>query len=216
MTLDEALKLAAANFKKPESTTIILCNDVRPIRDALSAIGVPGCGSSSHGVGHARYKNHYVDSVIMLRSFKNAGPESFRGWLGNSFLGIAIDLPLNYNGQLDALKCAAYSENSRIIEIKTDDNSEARFARRLMMSDPEFMRSISLSDGEIKVIKLVGEFNHLVSQGMASIELSAALDKSLANASAKLKKLFTKGYLSRVQSDDPTGGVIYSYRVKRL
>lgn len=82
-------------------------------------------------------------------------------------------------------------------------------ARLLMKTYPEFMRNIRLTEGEIKILDIVKSSNRITAP-----ELAHAISVSLQNAGAKLKKLFDKGYLSREQEADPTGGIIYIYHHK--
>lgn len=67
------------------------------------------------------------------------------------------------------------------------------------------LRELSISKRQFEIIsRLNGKF-------ATSRDISEHYDICVQNASQQLKNLFSKGYLTRVEIDDPTGGYLFEY-----
>ena len=83
-------------------------------------------------------------------------------------------------------------------------------ARIMMVEHAEQMRKLSLTDSEVALIRTIESQATVTGSQIANWKSITA-----ANASAKLKRLYDKGYLSRDQKTDPSGGLFYEYYLGR-
>ncbi len=80
--------------------------------------------------------------------------------------------------------------------------------KRFMVQNPEVVHRLSLNESEIKIVRFISENPECVSKDVAD-----HLDTSLESACTRLRILITKGYLMRSDIGDPTGGIMYVYRL---
>jgi len=67
------------------------------------------------------------------------------------------------------------------------------------------VRDLSLSKRQVDLI------THLKCNSATSRDIADKYDICVQNASQQLKNLYGKGYLTRVEIDDKTGGYLYEY-----
>ena len=84
----------------------------------------------------------------------------------------------------------------------------ATVVRKLILEDLDTIRACLLTEHLVSVLTLIN-----LEKNMTSGRLSIILDISPQNASAKLTKLFTKGYLVRKEVTSETGGIEYVYKL---
>lgn len=76
-----------------------------------------------------------------------------------------------------------------------------------MVSVPDTVNKIRLSDSQINLLRTIQKQDF----GMTTAELSNLENITTQNASIMLKKLWNKGYLTRLVMKDKTGGNFYEY-----
>jgi len=81
-----------------------------------------------------------------------------------------------------------------------------------MLSIPDLVRRKQLSDSQINLVRYV----QIQILGLTASTLSDDYGISTQSASARLKALWLKGYLSRIDVGDGTGGVVYEYWVAKV
>jgi predicted transcriptional regulator len=79
--------------------------------------------------------------------------------------------------------------------------------RRAIIDHPNMMKELMLTDWQRRAIQYVNDH-----QGCCSHDVAKAWDISVPSMSACLRKCFEKGYLTREQMADPTGGYLFVYR----
>lgn len=80
--------------------------------------------------------------------------------------------------------------------------------RALIMRDLPRVKLLMLSAQSISIVNWVN------SGERTSQELAAMKSISIQNASTKLSKLYSSGYIERAEAADPTGGVLFIYKSK--
>ncbi len=88
-------------------------------------------------------------------------------------------------------------------------NIDHEVRRKVMAGSVESIRHLFLNRSQVGIVKMVGQANV-----MTASELSEKLEVSIQNASSKLNRLFTSGYLERVQMAADSGGIEYVYRAQ--
>lgn len=81
---------------------------------------------------------------------------------------------------------------------------------RLMVDCPGVIRRIYLSESQLELFRLVRSADE--SLGVTTNWISDYMDISIQSANGRLVELMNKGYLTRVNQGDPTGGKEYVYR----
>ena len=76
-----------------------------------------------------------------------------------------------------------------------------------MLSLPDIVRRLTLSDYQINLVRLVQKQGF----GLTTEALSYEYNITTQNASSQLRKLWERGYLNRVNVGDGTGGTVYKY-----
>ena len=76
---------------------------------------------------------------------------------------------------------------------------------KIAFNNYEKLRELSISKRQFKLI------HHLNGLSATSRDVANHYDICVQNASQQLKNLFTKGYLTRVEIDDKTGGYLFEY-----
>jgi len=80
--------------------------------------------------------------------------------------------------------------------------------RLVLMNNREDVLELMPSLREIQIMRMVERHKFAFSS-----DVSLWFDISLQNASTQLRKLHQKGYLSRMEITDPTGGTIFKYNM---
>lgn len=81
--------------------------------------------------------------------------------------------------------------------------------RKFIFDNTEYVRTLLLTDAQKLTLKWI-EKKGLVT----TAEYAARKDCSVQSACGGLKSLFNNGWLVRKQEQDPTGGIIYTYKRK--
>lgn len=89
---------------------------------------------------------------------------------------------------------------------------EAKCIRNAVIEDRESVAGMMLTRRQVMVYKLAAAYRG----GLTSANLSHQLSMSIPSASAALKALWVKGYLTRDEKTDPTGGFFYKYKAVKL
>ena len=79
--------------------------------------------------------------------------------------------------------------------------------RILIVTNPALVRDLMLTDFNIKVLNYIKE-----NKTCRSSDIASKFEICTISASIMLKWLHKKGYLSRWQQPDPSGGHYYEYR----
>lgn len=74
------------------------------------------------------------------------------------------------------------------------------------VNDPSYIRNLVITANQSKILKSIKKQDSVDSNWLSGTGIS------LQSASAQLTKLFKKGYLSRKEVRDPTGGFKYVYK----
>lgn len=77
--------------------------------------------------------------------------------------------------------------------------------RCLILDEAEKVRSLLITDSQIEIVRMCS-FGYVTSAA-----LSENLGCSIQSATQRLKSLFNKGYLNRVQAQQDSGGIEYRY-----
>ncbi len=80
--------------------------------------------------------------------------------------------------------------------------------RSLIMERLADVKDLLLSPRAVEIVNWVKESE------VTSSDLSKKYSISIANASSQLSRLYLKGYISRVEGVDPTGGSVFTYKAK--
>jgi len=83
--------------------------------------------------------------------------------------------------------------------------------KKLMVECPSVVRDVVLTNQQIEVVKLVARIQDR-KDGVLSPDIAGAMGWLVPHASALLRQLVRKGYLTRVQRNSATGGCEYVYR----
>jgi len=79
--------------------------------------------------------------------------------------------------------------------------------RKTFLNNPQKVRGILLTDYQMSILDLISN-----NEGDSDSKwLMSVLSISITNATTQLRKLWEKGYLTRVETKDPTGGILYKY-----
>ena len=78
-----------------------------------------------------------------------------------------------------------------------------------MLSIPDLIRKKQLSDAQINLVRYIQSKD----LGLTTLRLSDYYEITTQAASTRLKALWLKGYLSRSNIGDDTGGTVYRYRI---
>lgn len=84
--------------------------------------------------------------------------------------------------------------------------------RKMFVEFPERVREIALTDGELKAVKFLRNFNRF--DPLTTKKLSNALEITTQHASAYLSSLHRKGYTERRQVVSESGGYEYENWLK--
>lgn len=95
------------------------------------------------------------------------------------------------------------SPEDAISSWNTRDHSDIR---SLMIERLDDIKKLLLSPRAVDIVRLAK------SSEITSSDLANKYSISVANASAQLNKLYLKGYLSRVESIETTGGIMFTYK----
>ena len=80
---------------------------------------------------------------------------------------------------------------------------------RLFINCPDYVRRVVITDNQIRIIKAIRNSGE---NSITTKMLSVMWGISLQSASAQLTKLWQRGYLTRCEIIDQTGGIIYRYK----
>lgn len=83
--------------------------------------------------------------------------------------------------------------------------------QKLFLKDTDKFRSVLLSQPQLDLLNWIV---HDWRMKLSSYQVAGVFEISLQSASVKLKVLWEKGYLDRVQVSSNTGGIEYIYRAK--
>ena len=78
--------------------------------------------------------------------------------------------------------------------------------RRIILCNSRLVRKLLLSENMIKLVKEIRAHGFIRVAKVAELK-----DISIQNASAKLNKLYSKGYLRREEATAKSGGIEYIY-----
>lgn len=76
----------------------------------------------------------------------------------------------------------------------------------VMASHGDAIRELLLTENDIKTVTLVGH------KGMTTREVADFYECSIQMATNTLKRLYFRGYLTRYEANDPTGGIYHFYK----
>lgn len=79
--------------------------------------------------------------------------------------------------------------------------------RRLFLSNPKMIKQLSLSNAQRKLYKKV-----FASGGITSSGIADRFDIAIQSASGRLRELYNKGYLTRQEIPQDSGGYEWFYR----
>jgi predicted transcriptional regulator len=90
--------------------------------------------------------------------------------------------------------------------------SKDRLSRlqREFLNDCEAFEAVMLSQPQLDLFRWIALETH----GAGSPQVAAVFGVSIQSASARLKKLFDKGYLTRTEVAAETGGIEHIYKAK--
>lgn len=78
--------------------------------------------------------------------------------------------------------------------------------RVLIICRLDDVKKLILSSRAVDIVSWIGD------KEVTSSDLAEKYSISVASASAQLARLYLKGYVSRVETTDPTGGYLYAYK----
>lgn len=81
---------------------------------------------------------------------------------------------------------------------------------RLFIECPETVRNLILTDSQIAFVEHIRDCGY---PNVSAAELAERSGKSVQNISTQLSKLWRRGWLTRKQYTDETGGIYYRYSV---
>jgi predicted transcriptional regulator len=82
---------------------------------------------------------------------------------------------------------------------------KATIRKQVLMGNTEDIRKLLLNVDQIALLSLIGN-NTIKARGLADLH-----EISIQSASGRLSKLHTKGYLTRENVSDPSGGNMFVY-----
>lgn len=80
--------------------------------------------------------------------------------------------------------------------------------RKLILMNNQFFKQFTLTDNQLSIIKYIKELGDI---GLSAREYSDYSGKSIQSISQQLTRLWQKGYLSRCDRVDSTGGIYRRY-----
>jgi DNA-binding MarR family transcriptional regulator len=95
-----------------------------------------------------------------------------------------------------------------VIKVTTM-NFTADDIRAMMLNNKDQIDRLRISDLERSMFNYIDGF-----ECVHAVEIAKRFNISIQNASTRLKRLFDKGYLVRVELSSPTGGVEYQYHTR--
>lgn len=101
-------------------------------------------------------------------------------------------------------------ELTRINPVTTKTTSTDNVIRQMIMSDPEKVRELLLTNAARNAVMTVAQNGDA---GVTAAEWARRFDDSIQSASQKLKSLWSKGYLTREEMVSPSGGIHHLYKI---
>jgi predicted transcriptional regulator len=85
--------------------------------------------------------------------------------------------------------------------------------RNFILDNISEIKKMILTEKQMNLVQAVIERDKYHGMKTSAFDVSVETETSIQNASTRLKNLYDKGWLSRVEREDPSGGIYFAYFV---